>query len=84
MVRVFDWTVIVGDRSLVSSGKSKGDPKLKKTLGEFLKENKVDAYISGNDNDLEIIEVNFINKIIDQLPPHSGWRFKIYKLRKRI
>lgn len=57
VVQAFDWVIVVGDKSMVSSGKSKGNYLLRRTLGAFLKEHKVDAYISGNDNDMEIVNV---------------------------
>lgn len=55
--RIYDWVIVVGDKAILSSGSSKGDSYLSKTLRPFLKELNVDAYISGNDNDMEVIEV---------------------------
>lgn len=60
-VRIFDWVIAVGDKAMLSSGRSSGDNYLNSTLGPFLKDMKVDAYISGNDPDMEIVEVpNFV------------------------
>lgn len=56
-VRIFDWVIVIGDKAIMSSGMSKGDLYLSDTLRPFLKEMKVDAYISGNDYDMEVIEV---------------------------
>lgn len=55
-VRIFDWVIAVGDKAMISNGRSKGDNYLNNTLGPFLKDMKVDAYISGNDPDMEIVE----------------------------
>lgn len=54
--KIFDWTIVVGHAALVSSGASKGDAKLRKTLGRFLHEHNVDMYLSGSDYDMEIIK----------------------------
>jgi len=54
--RIFDWVVVVGHQPLISSGSSKGSYFLSQTLKPLLKEFNVDAYISGKDHDLEILE----------------------------
>lgn len=55
-VSLFDWVIVVGDKAILSSGTSKGDSYLSNTLRQLLRDTKVDAYISGNDYDMEIIE----------------------------
>lgn len=55
-VKIFDWVIVVGDKAILSSGGSKGDPYLSDTLRQLLKSYQVDAYVSGNDYDMEIIE----------------------------
>lgn len=56
VAKIFDWVIVVGDKAIHSSGASKGNSFLAKTLRPLLKEYGVDAYISGQDNDLEILE----------------------------
>lgn len=53
---LFDWVIVVGDKAILSSGTSKGDNYLSNTLRPLLRDTKVDAYISGNDYDMEIVE----------------------------
>lgn len=56
-VQIFDWTVVVGDVAMLSSGASKGNAILYRSFGSFLKDFGVDVYISGNDYDMEVIQV---------------------------
>lgn len=54
--RLFDWVFVVGDKSIFSSGASKTDKYLADNLRPVLKDLGIDAYISGYDYDLEMIE----------------------------
>lgn len=54
--RIYDWVIVVGDRSIIPGG----DAYLSKTLRPFLKEMQVDAYISGGEQNMEIVEVNLV------------------------
>ena len=51
-----DWVIVVGDKAILSSGASKGDNYLARTLRQILRDANVDAYISGSDYDMEVIE----------------------------
>ncbi|XP_053990889.1 uncharacterized protein LOC128882989 [Hylaeus volcanicus] len=53
---VVDWVIVVGDKPILSSGASKGDAYLSQTLRQLLKSTNVDAYISGGDFNMELIE----------------------------
>lgn len=55
-VQIFDWTIVIGDAAMLSSGASKGNARLFRSFGAFLKDYGVDAYISGNDYDMEILK----------------------------
>lgn len=52
----FDWIIAVGDTSIYSSGKIGGNKEMEFNLRPLLKEYGVDAYISGSDFDMEIME----------------------------
>ncbi|OEH75743.1 tartrate-resistant acid phosphatase type 5 [Cyclospora cayetanensis] len=54
--KVFDYIIVVGNRPVYSSGSSKGDSMLQYYLEPLLKKAGVDAYISGYDHDMEVIE----------------------------
>lgn len=54
--KVFDYIIVVGNRPVYSSGSSKGDSMLQYYLQPLLKKAGVDAYISGYDRDMEVIE----------------------------
>ncbi|KAL8437382.1 hypothetical protein ACSSS7_000977 [Eimeria intestinalis] len=54
--KVFDYIIVVGNRPVYSSGSSKGDSMLQYYLEPMLKKAGVDAYISGYDHDMEVIE----------------------------
>lgn len=58
--KVFDYIIVVGNRPVHSSGSSKGDSMLQYYLQPLLEKAGVDAYISGYDNDMEVIENNNI------------------------
>lgn len=59
--KVFDYIIVVGNRPVYSSGSSKGDSMLQYYLLPLLKKAGVDAYISGYDRDMEVIEVSKYN-----------------------
>ncbi|KAL8434041.1 hypothetical protein Efla_001513 [Eimeria flavescens] len=61
--KVFDYIIVVGNRPVYSSGSSKGDSMLQYYLEPLLKKAGVDAYISGYDHDMEIIEDETISHI---------------------
>lgn len=52
----FDWLIVVGDTAIYSSGKMGSNKEMEMNLRPLLKENGVDAYISGNDYDMELME----------------------------
>lgn len=54
--KIFDYIIVVGNRPIYSSGSSKGDSMLQYYLQPLLKKAGVDAYISGYDHDMEVIE----------------------------
>eukprot|EP01054_Gregarina_sp_Poly1_P011321 Gregarina_sp_Poly_1__11320@NODE_947_length_5591_cov_64_240043_g671_i0_p1_GENE_NODE_947_length_5591_cov_64_240043_g671_i0NODE_947_length_5591_cov_64_240043_g671_i0_p1_ORF_typecomplete_len426_score56_27_NODE_947_length_5591_cov_64_240043_g671_i06331910 len=54
--KTYDWVIIVGDQAIYSSGSSGGSSYLKSNLRPLLRDHLVDAYISGSDEDMEIIE----------------------------
>lgn len=54
--KVFDYIIVIGNRPVYSSGLSKGDSMLQYYLQPLLKKAGVDAYISGYDRDMEVIE----------------------------
>ncbi|CDJ29441.1 acid phosphatase, putative [Eimeria mitis] len=61
--KVFDYIIVVGNRPIYSSGSSKGDSTLQYYLQPLLKKADVDAYISGYDRDMEVIEEDDISYI---------------------
>ncbi|CDI78660.1 acid phosphatase, putative [Eimeria praecox] len=61
--KVFDYIIVVGNRPVYSSGSSKGDSMLQYYLQPLLKKAGVDAYISGYDRDMEVIEEDDISYI---------------------
>lgn len=66
-VQVFDWVIVVGDKSLISADKSSSsssisDINVRTTLRFFLKEMKVDVYLSGSNENLEVVEVRHNEK----------------------
>lgn len=62
--KVFDYIIVVGNRPVYSSGSSKGDSTLQYYLQPLLKKAGVDAYISGYDRDMEVIEVRHLSASI--------------------
>lgn len=61
--KTHDWIIAVGDQSVFSSGANGGSEWLKKTLRPIFRENLVDAYISGSDKSMEIIEDGSLSHI---------------------
>ncbi|CDJ37084.1 acid phosphatase, putative [Eimeria tenella] len=62
--KVFDFILLVANRPLYSSGSSKGDSALQYYLQPLLQKAQVDAYISGYDRDMELIQdedISYIN-----------------------
>lgn len=57
--KILDYIVVVADRPVYSSGSSKGDSMLQYYLEPLLKKANIDAYISGYDFNLEVINVSF-------------------------
>lgn len=51
-----DWVFVVGDQAIYSSGAKGGGRYFQKNLRPLLKDFNVDAYISGSDHTMEIIE----------------------------
>lgn len=62
--KVFDYIIVVGNRPVYSSGSSKGDSMLQYYLQPLLKKAGVDAYISGYDRDMEVIEVGISSALV--------------------
>ncbi|CDR98116.1 acid phosphatase, putative [Babesia bigemina] len=62
--KILDYIVVVGDKPIQSSGPSKGDSQLAYYLLPLLRDAQVDAYISGYDHDMEIIDNNGLAMII--------------------
>lgn len=54
--KTYDWVIVVGDQAIFSSGARGGSSYLKTNLRPLLRDHLVDAYISGSDEDMEIIE----------------------------
>uniref|UniRef100_A0A3B0MZ80 Acid phosphatase, putative n=1 Tax=Theileria annulata TaxID=5874 RepID=A0A3B0MZ80_THEAN len=54
--KVVDYIVVVGDKPVLSSGKSKGDTFLSYKLLPLLKQAQVDAYVAGYDQDMELLD----------------------------
>ncbi|CAD2102987.1 glideosome-associated protein 50, putative [Plasmodium vinckei] len=62
--KVTDFIIVVGDKPIYSSGLSRGNSYLSYYLLPLLKEAQVDLYISGHDNNMEVIEdsdIAFVN-----------------------
>ncbi|ORM41226.1 Tartrate-resistant acid phosphatase type 5 [Babesia sp. Xinjiang] len=72
--RILDYIIVVGDKPIQSSGPSKGDSQLAYYLLPLLREAQVDAYISGYDHDMEIIDSNGISLIVTGNGGSSGRR----------
>lgn len=72
--RILDYIIVVGDKPIQSSGSSKGDSHLAYYLLPLLREAQVDAYISGYDHDMEIIDNNGLSMIITGNGGTSGRR----------
>jgi len=51
-----DWVIVVGDLPIYSSGKSGGNKEMQKKLLPLLKKHGADAYISGADYDMELMQ----------------------------
>ncbi|KAK1442449.1 metallo-dependent phosphatase like protein [Babesia gibsoni] len=62
--KVLDYIIVVGDKPIHSSGPSKGDSYLTYYLLPLLREAQVDAYISGYDHDMEVIDSNGLAMIV--------------------
>ncbi|SOV14242.1 secreted acid phosphatase [Plasmodium sp. gorilla clade G2] len=56
--KIADFIIVVGDQPIYSSGYSRGNSYLAYYLLPLLKEAQVDLYISGHDNNMEVIEDN--------------------------
>lgn len=52
----FDWVIVVGDTSIYSSGKNGSSKEMESNLRPVLKAGGADAYLSGSDYDMEILE----------------------------
>ncbi|CDJ51004.1 acid phosphatase, putative [Eimeria brunetti] len=61
--KVFDFILVIGNRPIYSSGSSKGDSLLQYYLQPLLKKADVDAYVSGYDRDLELIQEDGITYV---------------------
>lgn len=61
--KAMDYIIVVGDKALYSSSSSKGDSSLRYYLEPLLIKYNVDAYISGNDYSLEMIQKGNITHI---------------------
>ncbi|GIX65110.1 acid phosphatase GAP50 [Babesia caballi] len=72
--RILDFIIVVGDKPIQSSGPSKGDSHLAYYLLPLLREAQVDAYISGYDHDMEMIDNNGLSMIIAGNGGSSGRR----------
>eukprot|EP01053_Blabericola_migrator_P012088 Blabericola_migrator_1__12087@NODE_744_length_6668_cov_95_131495_g534_i0_p2_GENE_NODE_744_length_6668_cov_95_131495_g534_i0NODE_744_length_6668_cov_95_131495_g534_i0_p2_ORF_typecomplete_len425_score70_06_NODE_744_length_6668_cov_95_131495_g534_i037975071 len=54
--KTYDWVIVVGDQAIFSSGSKGPSSYFKSNLRPLLRDHLVDAYISGSDEDMEIIE----------------------------